>query len=96
MLGKKSDVNFTQNKINEEIKRLEKTIVTPSPEVLELLKEKNSSPIKSGIKMSELLKRPEISYYNRRTGAFIIALFSGKKFFPERKGYNISKLVQNG
>jgi len=55
---------FTEkwNKINEEIKRLEKTIVTPSPEVLELLKDKNSSPIKSGVKMSELLKRPEISY----------------------------------
>jgi len=51
-----------KEKIEEEIKRLEKTVVPPSEKVNKFLKSRNSSPIKSGIKLSELLRRPEISY----------------------------------
>lgn len=48
--------------IEEEIQRLTNTIVPPNEKVNEFLKSKNSTPIKSGMRLSDLLKRPEISY----------------------------------
>ncbi len=45
-----------------EIARLEKTVVSPSNEVNSLLAELGSAPISTGIKLSELLRRPELSY----------------------------------
>ena len=48
--------------INEEIKRIEKTTVAPSEEVNSHLSECGSTQIKTGIKLSELLRRPELSY----------------------------------
>ena len=45
-----------------EITRLERTTVAPSEEVNSLLSECGSSPISTGIKLAELLRRPEISY----------------------------------
>lgn len=51
-----------KNRIEEEIKRLEKTVVPSSEKVNKLLESRNSSPIKSGVKLSELLRRPEIDY----------------------------------
>ena len=45
-----------------EIKRLEKLIFPPTAEVLEFLKEQNSSEVSTGIRAAELLKRPEITY----------------------------------
>lgn len=51
-----------RDKINAEIERLERTVVPPSEEVNSFLENRNSSLIKSGIKLIELLRRPEISY----------------------------------
>jgi len=51
-----------REKIEEEIARLEKTIVPPGENVNRFLESRNSTPIKSGARLSELLKRPEISY----------------------------------
>lgn len=51
-----------RDKINAEIERLERTVVPPSEEVNSFLENRNSSLIKSGIKLVELLRRPEISY----------------------------------
>jgi tRNA uridine 5-carboxymethylaminomethyl modification enzyme len=48
--------------IEEEIERIEKTFVPPSDKVLKYLEERNSTAIKSGISVAELLRRPEISY----------------------------------
>ncbi len=48
--------------IEEEIKRLDKTHVPPSEKVNGFLISKNSTPIKGGMKLSDLLKRPEIDY----------------------------------
>ncbi|MDR1392277.1 MAG: tRNA uridine-5-carboxymethylaminomethyl(34) synthesis enzyme MnmG [Clostridiales bacterium] len=56
------NLNEKKEKIANEIKRLEKTIASPSKEVLNFLSEMKSSEITSGIRLSELLKRPEISY----------------------------------
>ena len=48
--------------IAEEIKRLEKTVVSPSDKNNAYLRSLNSAEISTGIKLSELLRRPELSY----------------------------------
>ena len=45
-----------------EIKRLERTTIAPSEEVNALLRECGSSEITTGIKLADLLRRPELSY----------------------------------
>lgn len=49
-------------RIEEEIKRLERTVVPPDERVNSFLSRMNSAAIRSGARLSELLKRPEISY----------------------------------
>ena len=51
-----------KKQIEEEIERLENTVVKPTEKVNNLLKEYNSSPLTTGIKMAELLRRTEINY----------------------------------
>ena len=53
-----------KDEIEEEIDRLNKAFITPTPKVIEYLKSLNSSELKSGITLYELLKRPEITYEN--------------------------------
>ena len=48
--------------IEAEIKRLKNTIVKPTKEVNNLLKKYNTTPLSTGTKMSELLKRTELTY----------------------------------
>lgn len=48
--------------IEAEIERLKNTIVSPSEKVNRFLESRNSTPIKSGVKLADLLKRPELSY----------------------------------
>ena len=56
--------NFCLKKqqIAEEIERVEHTVVPPSEEVNSFLEAQNSTPIRTGIKLGELLRRPELSY----------------------------------
>lgn len=49
-------------RIEEEIKRLERTVVPPDERVNSFLSRMNSAAVRSGARLSELLKRPEISY----------------------------------
>lgn len=51
-----------QEMIENEIERLKKITFPPSKEVNEFLKEAESTPLTTGIKASELLKRPEVTY----------------------------------
>jgi len=51
-----------KNKIENEIERLSKTVVPPSERVNAFLESKNSTLIKSGMKLTELLRRPELTY----------------------------------
>lgn len=55
---------FVQKKIHidEEIQRLEKTIAPPNEDVNRFLAKQNSTAIKTGVKLIELLRRPEIQY----------------------------------
>ena len=51
-----------KQKIEEEKKRLEETIIKPSEEVNKFLVESGTSEINTGVRLSELLKRAEITY----------------------------------
>ena len=66
-VGLISDVRYQKylekkKKIEEEKERISKKIIKPTPEVNRMLREHNSSTIKTGVKEIELLKRTEISY----------------------------------
>jgi len=50
------------DKINKEIERIEKKVIPPCEKVNSFLERMNSTPIKSGAKLSDLLRRPELNY----------------------------------
>ena len=52
--------------IEKEIKRLQNTVIKPTEKVNEFLKSLGTSELSTGTKMSELLKRTEITYENLR------------------------------
>ena len=56
--------SFLQKKelVDKEIERIVSTYLPPSEKVLTYLESRNSTAIKSGINLAELLRRPEISY----------------------------------
>lgn len=49
--------------INEEIERVNHVTVTPKEAMQELLDSFNSTRLKSGVKLSDLIKRPELDYF---------------------------------
>jgi tRNA uridine 5-carboxymethylaminomethyl modification enzyme len=56
-------------KMEEENRRLKETILPPDEEINNFLERHNSSKIVSGIRLNELLRRPEIEYgYLREIG----------------------------
>lgn len=48
--------------ISAELERIKKVTVHPTKEVNDLLEEKGTAPITSGVRLIELLKRPQLSY----------------------------------
>ncbi|RPF51130.1 tRNA uridine-5-carboxymethylaminomethyl(34) synthesis enzyme MnmG [Aquisalibacillus elongatus] len=70
-IGYKMDVvteeryeRFTRKKnlIDQEVKRLKSHIIKPNEDVQNLLHELGGSPLKDGVRASDLLRRPEIKY----------------------------------
>lgn len=53
-----------KSKIEEEKERLRKTVIKPSEKVNEFLENHNSTPITTGVKLADLLKRTELTYEN--------------------------------
>lgn len=51
-----------QCEIAKEIKRVSAIVVAPSQEVEELFEKYHSTPIHTGVRLSELIKRPELDY----------------------------------
>lgn len=51
-----------QKHINDEIERLDKIVLPPSEKVLKFLEEHNSTPISTGARFCDLLRRPELTY----------------------------------
>ena len=64
LIGNERYAKFSEKKrlIAEEIDRINRTNIPPSEEVNSLLSERGSTPITTGIKLAELLRRPELSY----------------------------------
>ncbi len=66
-VGLVSDERFERFKkdceaLEAEIKRIKSVTIHPTEEVNKLLEEKGTSPITAGVKLYELLKRPQLSY----------------------------------
>ena len=55
-------VKEKEKQIEEEIKRLNKTVVGASEEISNLLLQYGSTPLKTGTTLAELIRRPELSY----------------------------------
>lgn len=53
---------YKQARMEDELKRLHATRITPSPLVEKTLARKHSTMIKRGVRLSDLLRRPEINY----------------------------------
>ncbi len=51
-----------QQQKKEEIKRLKNTVISPSSQVNEILVSRETSPITTGVRLIDLMKRPQISY----------------------------------
>jgi len=51
-----------KRRVEEEIRRVEKTNIGPSAKVIAFLESHGSTPIKSGVKLGELVRRPELNY----------------------------------
>ncbi len=64
LISKARYERFTEKKANilSEINRLKNAVVKPTLEVNQFLQKQNSSEIKTGVKMADLLKRTEIRY----------------------------------
>ena len=56
-----------KKKIEEEKNRLENTVIKPTEEVNEFLRNAGTSEISTGVKLAELLKRAEITYASLAT-----------------------------
>ena len=64
LIGDERYASFLEKKrrIEDEIKRVEKTTIPPSEEVNAFLRRNSSTEISTGIKLAELLRRPELTY----------------------------------
>ena len=51
-----------KEQISNEISRMKSTVIKPSDAINEMLVKRETSPIETGIKLAELIKRTEISY----------------------------------
>ena len=51
-----------QKQIEEEIKRVSGIVIAPSEKVQKFLQEYKSTPIHTGVRLSEFIKRPELDY----------------------------------
>lgn len=51
-----------QEQIDHEIHRIKRTSIPPTDELNKLLEEKGTATVSTGIRLSELIKRPQISY----------------------------------
>lgn len=72
------DVEKRRQEIKEEIERLEKTFIGPTPALCAFLEEKGTTPPSSGISLADLIRRPGISYKD-------IAPFDKKRTMLDRR-----------
>ncbi len=65
LLGDKEYKAFLTRKAlkNAEVERVESTFLGPSEELNKLLEEKGTVPIKTGMRLSDLIRRPQLDYF---------------------------------
>ena len=51
-----------KEQIEAETERVKRTVIAPTEQVQQLLKKQGSTPLKSGITLAELIRRPELGY----------------------------------
>lgn len=51
-----------QEEVKNEIQRLESTVIAPTDALCSMLEEKGTAPLKSGAKLADLIRRPQIEY----------------------------------
>ena len=51
-----------QNAIEEEVLRVSKTTIPPTDKLNKILEENGTTPVTTGVRLSELLRRPQLSY----------------------------------
>ncbi len=61
-LSRHTELVSEQAEIEKEIRRLKSTSVPPSSTLTRILEERGTTPVTTGIRISELLKRPQVSY----------------------------------
>lgn len=59
---RKEDLERYQAQLKDEIKRLKTTTVSPSEELNAILTACGTTPVSTGVKLAELIRRPEVSY----------------------------------
>lgn len=60
--GRYTDFQQKMQQVNCEVKRVKNTFIGPTSLVNEILSKYDSTPIKNGVSIADLLKRPEITY----------------------------------
>ena len=56
-----------QEMINQEVERASKTTISPTEELNKILEECNTTPVTTGIRLADLLRRPQLSYNALKT-----------------------------
>lgn len=51
-----------QEAIQREVERMRRTTISPTPRLNEILEEAGTSPVATGVKLAELLRRPQLTY----------------------------------
>lgn len=74
--------------IEKEIERLSAIVLPPSKDVLAFLEENNSTKISSGVRATDLLKRPEISYKG------LMALMNTEITLPRESAEEVEILIK--
>lgn len=64
MISKERYEKFLEKErmVTQEVKRIENTVIAPTDKVQSFLEENGSTLLKSGAKLAELLRRPELNY----------------------------------
>jgi tRNA uridine 5-carboxymethylaminomethyl modification enzyme len=59
-----SRFQLKQEQKAQELERIKKTVISPSDKLNELLVSRETSPVTSGVRLIELIRRPELNYKN--------------------------------
>lgn len=54
--------NNKLERINKELERVKATVMSPTDEINSILRDRNTSEIRTGVRLADLIKRPELNY----------------------------------